>query len=972
MTRIFATGMTIHLRLFFMALVTSIAAAAITAWSVLENRNQLESRAREDLRESAGSIAYHYESKLVMLQNILALIPDDKILAARSGYCLEMLSTLVHTQPDVLNAGIMEADGRVLCSAEQAATNARFGDSAAMLPAAGNNGVTITLVSGDIVGRPALMLVRRVGIHEQQSHRRVFVLVSMDMDTRFFKRTPLEVGESAALVNSRGHVLVSYPARSVTAGAFRLPDSVRNVIITAAGNPAAVAGEFSYADYIYSYSNLRDAPAIVVTRISRSRLFDPARALLWRNSILAGLVWLVTLGLGWRLFVAPVLRKTRRLRYVTESIGRGELNARTNMPKNKDELSNVGFAVDNMANALQQRIVEADESVRQISHLNRTYRVQALVSRALLHAGDGQTLFKDICAIGVEEGGARLIWIGEVDADKQRVRCVAHAGKESDYLQGFSLSLEESSPESKGLVGTALRTRQSSYTGSFLQDPRLAPWYPLARKLGVGASAVFPITGREGISHVLVTHAAEAETFSEQDMLLLEQLAADIAYGIRALDAEKKVDFLSTHDSVTGMLNRNGILAGLRIAINRRYGTESVIALVKIEVVNFRQLTVGITHSTVEELVRQIAKCLRFAAREGDLVGRTLESRFVVSYLNLSAVEDVHELVEQLIGYMPVEIKIADDLFALRYRLGVALYPDDADSPESLFDLAMSALHTSSEESVVYFSPEINAAVGERRNLEKALRHALEKEELELYYQPVVNAVSRRICGFEALARWPEGPGGKPVSPGKFIPVAESAGLIGELGEWVLRTAAAQTAKWVAEGYTDLRVAINVSASQFQHSDFSASITETLKRHGEVSLGRNLAVEITESLLIDNRDTMREALMRLSEAGITLYLDDFGTGYSSLAYLHTLPFNVLKIDQTFTQRLGTDPRSLAMVQTILAFAKTLGIETIAEGVETEDQLKIVRELGCNLVQGYLTGRPLPVEEAHKLLQFANN
>jgi len=316
-----------------------------------------------------------------------------------------------------------------------------------------------------------------------------------------------------------------------------------------------------------------------------------------------------------------------------------------------------------------------------------------------------------------------------------------------------------------------------------------------------------------------------------------------------------------------------------------------------------------------------------------------------------------------LVSALAREFLVAGELVYPRFRAGVALFPDDADTAETLLDYAREAANMPVSEPVAFFAPRVDAELRERRRLEGALREALKAGELELHYQPVVEAETGRVAGFEALARWPQGPGGEAVPPARFIPVAESAGLIGDLGEWALRTAARQAREWAQAGHVGLRIAVNVSAAQFHQPDFAESVISALEIEPGPELGNSIALEITESLLIQGQAGAKRMLDRLAARGVPLYLDDFGTGYSALTYLHTLPFDVLKIDQCFTREFEQSKYSRAAAQFIVSFAASLNLRVIAEGVETQAQFDNMRAIGCDYVQGYFTGRPVPAAQA---------
>lgn len=261
----------------------------------------------------------------------------------------------------------------------------------------------------------------------------------------------------------------------------------------------------------------------------------------------------------------------------------------------------------------------------------------------------------------------------------------------------------------------------------------------------------------------------------------------------------------------------------------------------------------------------------------------------------------------------------------------------------------------------------MNVTILERAALENNLRKAPEKEELVVYYQPQINLVTGQVIGIEALVRW-QHPHLGMISPGKFIPIAEEAGLIVPLGEWVLKTACSQIKKWHDAGFSTLRLAVNISAYQFKQQNFVDMITRVLK---ETSLGpHSLEIELTEGVIMQINEQIITTLYKLKAVGIQFTIDDFGTGYSSLGYLKRFPVDALKIDQSFIQDITTNPDDVAIVKAIIAIAESLKLRVIAEGVETHEQVAVLQKLCCNNIQGYVYSRPLPAPDLEHLLRKA--
>jgi EAL domain-containing protein (putative c-di-GMP-specific phosphodiesterase class I) len=299
--------------------------------------------------------------------------------------------------------------------------------------------------------------------------------------------------------------------------------------------------------------------------------------------------------------------------------------------------------------------------------------------------------------------------------------------------------------------------------------------------------------------------------------------------------------------------------------------------------------------------------------------------------------------------------------------IGIGLYPHDAMDAQDLLKNAGAALYRAKQQggsNFQFYTADMNERALQRLSLENKLRWALERNEFKVYYQPQVSIDTGQIVGMEALVRWQHPEMGL-VSPSEFIPLAEDTGLISSIGEWVLRTACAQTKAWHDFGFVNLRVAVNLSPRQFQQPDLLRMIANHLKETGLD--GGSLELEVTEGSVMKNTESAINTLRELKAMGIKISIDDFGAGYSSLTYLKNLPIDALKIDQSFVREMSTDPNDAAIVMAIIQLAHSLKLRVTAEGVENEDQLRFLRLLRCDDMQGYLFCRPLPVEGFEQLL-----
>jgi diguanylate cyclase (GGDEF)-like protein/PAS domain S-box-containing protein len=430
---------------------------------------------------------------------------------------------------------------------------------------------------------------------------------------------------------------------------------------------------------------------------------------------------------------------------------------------------------------------------------------------------------------------------------------------------------------------------------------------------------------------------------------------------------EQEIERLAFYDALTGLPNRRLLLDRLERAITTCQRNRTLGALLFIDLDNFKDLNDTLGHDMGDQLLAQVAARLVGGVRECDTVARFGGDEFVVMLEALhpdaqNAAQQAEMVVDKLLASLNQPFDLSGQQHFSTPSVGITLFGDQRLSVDELLkraDLAMYQAKAAGRNTQRFFDPHMQAAVNARSNLEADLRQGLLRGDLTVHYQPVVDGKGR-LSGAEALVRWKHPQRGM-ISPGDFIPLAEQTGLILPLGQFVLNTASAQLRKWSESiETTHLCVSVNVSARQFRHPGFVSEVLEALRTYGADP--RKLKLELTESLLLgDIQDTV-ERMVQLKREGVGFALDDFGTGYSSLSYLKRLPLDQIKIDQSFVRDVLTDPNDAAIVRTILALAKSLDLDVVAEGVETTGQLGFLRKNGCEGFQGYLFGRPVSAEE----------
>jgi diguanylate cyclase (GGDEF)-like protein/PAS domain S-box-containing protein len=437
-------------------------------------------------------------------------------------------------------------------------------------------------------------------------------------------------------------------------------------------------------------------------------------------------------------------------------------------------------------------------------------------------------------------------------------------------------------------------------------------------------------------------------------------------------EREERVRHLAHHDFLTDLPNRMLLNDRIAQAISRAQRAGSQVAVMFLDLDRFKNVNDSLGHSVGDELLREVARRLRACVRASDTVSRLGGDEFVVLMPEVRDANDAAVAAQKVLEAVGRPYSIGGHELVSTPSVGVSVYPSDGNDVETLLRNADAAMYHAKElgrNNYQFFTQDMNARATERLSLERSLRRALERGELRLYYQPQYEVASGRIVGVEALIRW-EHPELGLVPPARFMPFAEETGLILPIGEWVLQEACRTNRAWQAAGLRAVRVAVNISALQFRQANFLETVQRALADSGLDP--RYLELEVTESVIMHDAERVTRSLSQLKSMGLELAIDDFGTGYSSLSYLKRFPLDRLKIDRSFVRDITEDRDDAAITAAIIALTRTLGVKSIAEGVETREQLEFLRAQGCDEVQGYLLSMPLAPEACAACLAQAAN
>lgn len=427
-------------------------------------------------------------------------------------------------------------------------------------------------------------------------------------------------------------------------------------------------------------------------------------------------------------------------------------------------------------------------------------------------------------------------------------------------------------------------------------------------------------------------------------------------------EAERRAEFLAYHDVLTGLPNRALARDRLAQAIADARRNHGIVALVFVDLDNFKTINDSLGHAQGDALLQGVARTLVDNVRGSDTVCRQGGDEFLLILKGLPDIDAVGPIVSKLLEAVCQPFDVDGVALTTSASAGVAIWPSDGQDFDALLQCADTAMYRAKEEGrngYRFFDENMNRESLERLTIRQGLRQALDRGEFVLHYQPQVDLTTGCVVGFEALLRWQHPQWGL-VSPARFVPVAEESGLIVPIGSWVIQEVARQAAAWERMGLPPVVMAVNLSAAQFKRGDLEAVLAAALADAG-IPASR-LELELTESLLVEDPQLVRTRLLSLHAMGVKLAIDDFGTGYSSLSYLKRFPVDRLKIDRSFVRDVVTDPDDDAIVRAIIQLAASLGLRTMAEGVETEATREHLRRLGCHDLQGYLVARPMPAAE----------
>ena len=596
--------------------------------------------------------------------------------------------------------------------------------------------------------------------------------------------------------------------------------------------------------------------------------------------------------------------------------------------------------------------------------------LQGVVTRSLAEADSaGDAVIRAIQAFcGLSDWICGMHWVA--DPGEGALRCQewwhAPGDRALERFGALAQAARIASQETTALARKAYARGMPIWAADLEQEASVLA--AAARDAGLRSALAFPVCV-DGETLGAIELYSRSQREPEPDLLRVAgQLGALIGQHIARRETERRLQFVVSHDPLTALPNRTIFGQRLSQALAQAARYDHKVALLFIDLDRFKVVNDTMGHEAGDRLLREVADRLRDSLREGDTVGRHGGDEFVVLIEQYESAMQVAGVAQKIIDQAGEPYFFDGHEFHISASIGIATYPNDGQDADTLrkhADIAMYRAKEAGKNQYQFYSPHMNRLSLERLDLEASLRHALERGELMLVYQPMFDMDGRSVVGMEALLRWRRAEDNI-VAPAEFMPLAEETGLAVHIGEWVLRTACAQARMWQDRGSKPVRVAVNVSPRHFAHGNLVGCVEDVL-RATRLQPG-TLQLEITEATIMQSAERAVRALRMLKEQGVRVAVDDFGTGFSSLAHLQRFPLDAVKVDRSFIASIAQPGNGASVARAVIAMAHSFGLRAVAEGVETEEQARFLRIQGCDEMQGFLFSNALSPEQAAEMLE----
>ncbi|WP_077033522.1 EAL domain-containing protein [Pelomonas sp. KK5] len=594
-----------------------------------------------------------------------------------------------------------------------------------------------------------------------------------------------------------------------------------------------------------------------------------------------------------------------------------------------------------------------------VNRLNRVYALLSGIGSLIVRAQSRDELFAEACRVAVEAGGFMHAWVALVEGPAGALSTpVALAERAATSLApGVAQAARD------WVLATLAPEVVAGGQAAFKDDLGS----PSAELRGLHAAAALPIVVEGQVLGLLVLHTGEADFFDAAEQRLLGEMSNDLSFALDHIHKSEKLSYLAFYDALTGLANRSLFMERLTQYLNAARRAHRKLAVLALNIDRFKTVVESLGYAGGDDLLKQLAQRLIAHAGDSDRYARIDADHFAIIVPDMRSEEELARMIERYTDlYFGEPFHIAGAELRISARAGIALFPNDGDGADELYQHALSAAAKAKTrgEGYLFYSQDMSRKIAGALALENRLRRAVRNDEFVLHYQPKVDGATGRILGVEALIRWQDPENGL-IPPAQFIPLLEEIGLIVEVGAWAMQQAVRDHKRWRALHLTRVpRVAVNVSAIQLRRADFETTVRNAIELGGGHPC---MDLEITESLVMEDIEANIVRLTRVRDLGVSIAVDDFGTGYSSLRYLAALPVQTLKIDRSFVHMMLNDASTMTLVSTVISLAHSLQLKVVAEGVETEKQAQCLRKLNCDEMQGYWFSPPLPFDRMVELL-----
>ena len=904
-------------RLLALIVIAIIPWLGVTAFHAWQDRQGVINEAMSDemqLVRDAIAQQDNTVSDAKSLLQILSALPE--IRAGTPQACKDRLVTVHGQLPGYINLLVTDAHGTLLC-ASQGTGQHNFSDRAWFKQTLQTGHFVVApYVIGRINGHPILPTAAPITDAQGKIQRVILAAIDVKWIGQLLDTGKLPPDTSISVLDAHGAVIARQPARPNENGK-RHPlwrtDAVASGQTSGRGEARYPNGElrlFTYGALSSNSGSVGQNAVYVVVSTPKEQVLAQANGRFTFNMLFLAVFTVLVLALAWYGASAFVLRRIHALVGAARRIREGDFSARVAFGgQGNNELHELAQAFDGMAESVE-------------SHFRQNAVIMEVMPEALVISG---------------EHGRIVI----SNAHTEQL-----FGYSREDLMGQPIEI---------LFPERMRKAYADY-----RDARCAA--SAVREMGVDAE--FFARHKDGTEFPVDISLGPLKT-DKGDWVIST---------MRDVSERKKIEsqilHQATHDALTGLPNRRLFQELLSRAMAHALRTERIVAVIFLDLDGFKKINDTLGHEEGDKLLKVVAERLLGLLRQDDVVARQGGDEFTILLQDVRIVQDMIQVAEKLLACIAEPLRVGTREMHITASIGITVFPFDDNDVDSLLRNADTAMYRAKElgkNNFQFYTAEMNAAMCERMEIESGLRRALQKGQFVLHYQPQCQIASGKIVGVEALIRWHHPQQGM-ISPAKFIPVAEESGLIVPIGEWVLRTACRQIKHWREAGMPHLKMAVNLSARQFNQANLLRMIQGILEETGIDPRSGALELELTESMVMHNVEASVDTLKRLHEMGLQISIDDFGTGYSSLSYLRRFAINTLKIDQSFVRDITVDPEDAALASMIVTLGHSLKLNVLAEGVETIEQLHLLQAMGCNEAQGFYLSKPLPAEALDPLLR----